>query len=279
MKKLEFTKMHGLGNDFILFNGIDDRIPIGSWARRALMLCDRFRGIGGDGAILVLPSRRADFRMRMFNPDGTEAEMCGNGLRCMVRLLFDRGHLAGRKVVIETAGGMIEAAVVSSRKTDFRVRYSVGIPDFAVSSVPMKSKQEYFINGKIKIGRRNFVVTSLSVGNPHTVVFVDDLTFDWQSIGAEIERHWLFPRGTNVEFVRVYTRRKVFLKSWERGAGATHASGTGACAAVAAGVMVGLLDREVEVACDFGGLGVEWDSESNAVYQTGPADYCFTGIV
>jgi diaminopimelate epimerase len=217
--------------------------------------------------------------MRIFNSDGSEAEMCGNGLRCMVRLLYDRRHLRKRKCAVETISGMIEASIVSAVRSNFQVRYCVGVPEFAAANVPVKVREEYFINGKIKIGSKNYVVTSLSVGNPHTVVFVDDLSFDWREVGAGIECHKMFPNRTNVEFVKVSGRGRVLLKSWERGAGPTHASGTGACAAVAAGVMVGLLKREVEVVCDFGSLFVEWDSESSIMYQTGPTDYCFTGTV
>jgi diaminopimelate epimerase len=279
MMKLPFTKMHGLGNDFIIINGIGEKISARSWDKRSVELCDRSRGIGADGVILALPSKRADFRMRIFNSDGSEAEMCGNGLRCMVRLLYDRKHLRKKKCTIETIGGMIEASIVTAGKSNFQVRYCVGVPDFAALNVPAKVRQEYFINGKIKIGRKNYVVTSLSVGNPHTVVFVDDLSFNWREIGAEIECHKMFPNRTNVEFAKVSTRGRVLLKIWERGAGPTHASGTGACATVAAGVIVGLLKRQAEVVCDFGSLLVEWDSESNVMYQTGPADYCFTGIV
>jgi diaminopimelate epimerase len=279
MKKLSFTKMHGLGNDFILIDGIGEKIPTRLWDKRSVELCDRPRGIGADGVILALPSKRGEFRMRIFNSDGSEAEMCGNGLRCMVRLLLDRKHLRKKKCTIETIGGMIDASIVSANKSNFQVRYCVGVPDFAVANIPAKIRQEYFINGKIKIGRKNYVVTSLSVGNPHTVVFVDDLNFDWRAVGSEIESHKMFPNRTNVEFAKVSTRGRVLLKSWERGAGPTHASGTGACAAAAAGVMVGLLKRQAEVVCDFGSLSVEWDSESNGMYQTGPADYCFTGTL
>jgi diaminopimelate epimerase len=279
MKKLSFVKMHGLGNDFVMVDGIRERISSRSWTERSIELCDRFRGVGADGVILALPSRRADFRMRIFNSDGSEAEMCGNGLRCMVRLLSDRGYLSKRVCSIETAGGMIEASIVSRRKTNFQVRYSVGVPDFTAANVPVRTKQDYFINGRIKIGRRNLTVTCLSIGNPNAVVFVDDFSFDWQGIGSEMERHRMFPRRTNVSFAKVSTRGRVMLKNWERGAGPTHASGTGACATVAAGVMVGLLNRRVEVVCDFGSLMVEWDAASNAMRQTGPADYCFTGVI
>ncbi len=279
MKGLRFTKMHGIGNDFIVFDGIGQKAVSRSWSALSVKLCDRFMGVGGDGVILALPGRRGDFRMRIFNSDGSEAEMCGNGLRCMVRLLFDSGYLKGKQCVIETLGGLIDASIVSSGRSNFLVRYSVGIPDFRAANVPARVDQEYFINGKIRIGRRNFIVTSLSVGNPHTVVFVDSFAFDWQAAGSEIERHKMFPNRTNVEFAKASSRSKVLLRSWERGAGPTHASGTGACATVAAGVMVGLLNREAEVICDLGSLNVEWDTESNVAYQTGPADYCFTGVL
>lgn len=278
MASLEFTKMHGLGNDFIVVDGIGKKIGSLQWSKLTVKLCDRFTGVGGDGLILALPSRRADARMRIFNSDGSEAEMCGNGLRCMIRLIYDRGYLKKKQCSIETMKQNIGAQVVSTSKKNFLVRYSVGMPDFLAERIPMNIDQDYFINGKIKIGRRSYVVTSLSVGNPHTVVFVDDLSFDWETVGSEIEMHPMFPNRTNVEFVMPATKSRILLKSWERGAGPTHASGTGACASVAAGVMVGLLKREVEVVCDLGSLTVEWPQSDGGVYQTGPADYCFTGL-
>lgn len=278
MKELHFTKMHGLGNDFVIIDGIGERVSTRSWDKRAVELCDRPTGVGADGVILALKSRKADFRMRMFNPDGSEAEMCGNGLRCMIRLMFDRGYLKARHCRIETVGGLIDGQVVSKKKSDFQVRFAVGEPDFRSANVPVKVKQEFFINGKIKLGRKNYVVTSLSVGNPHTVMFVDDLDFDWHEIGESLERHSMFPRRTNVEFVKVMTRGIARIKSWERGAGPTHASGTGACAVAAAGVMVGLLKREVEAVYDYGSLLIEWNSDDNKIYQTGPAEYCFEGV-
>ena len=217
--------------------------------------------------------------MRIFNSDGSEAEMCGNGLRCMVRLLYDRKYLTKKTCGVEAGNRIVDARIVSSKKSDFQVRYCVGKPDFLAANVPVKVKEEYFINGKIMVGRRNFTVTSLSVGNPNTIVFVDDLDFGWQDVGREMEVHKLFPNRTNVEFVLVATQRRVYVKSWERGAGPTLASGTGACAAVAAGVMVGLLKRQVEVVCELGSLNVEWSSSDDYIYQTGPAKYSFSGTL
>ncbi|MBU1320249.1 MAG: diaminopimelate epimerase [candidate division Zixibacteria bacterium] len=278
MASLDFTKMHGLGNDFIIIDGIGKKISSRPWSKLTVQLCDRFTGVGGDGVILALPSRRADARMRIFNSDGSESEMCGNGLRCMIRLIYDRGYLKTRQCSIETMKRNIAAQIVFASKKNFLVRYCVGEPEFVADRIPMNVNQEYFINGKIKINRKNYVVTSLSVGNPHTVVFVDDLSFDWRTIGAEIEVHPMFPNRTNVEFAMPATKSRILLKSWERGAGPTHASGTGACAAVAAGVLVGLLKREVEVVCDLGSLIVEWPQSDGSIYQTGSADYSFTGI-
>jgi len=277
MKNLEFTKMHGLGNDFIVVDGIGKRLSVRDWKSLSMKLCGRFTGVGGDGVIVALPSRKADFRMRIFNSDGSEAEMCGNGLRCMIRLLHDRGYMKKRDCSIETIEQNIAASVVKSLKSDFQVRYCVGEPDFLARNIPVKTAQDYFINGKIKINRRNYVVTSLFVGNPNTVMFVDDLSFDWQSIGAAIEVDPMFPQRTNVEFVKVVSKGQIRMKSWERGAGPTLASGTGACAAVAAGIMVGLLKREVEVMCDLGSLNVNWSQDDGKIYQPGPAEYCFTG--
>ncbi len=271
--------MHGLGNDFIMIDGIGEKLTARKWGELTAQLCDRNTGIGADGLILVLPGKRGDFRMRIFNSDGSEAEMCGNGLRCMVRLLYDRKYLTKKTCGVEAGNRIVDARIVSSKKSDFQVRYCVGKPDFLAANVPVKVKEEYFINGKIMVGRRNFTVTSLSVGNPNTIVFVDDLDFGWQDVGREMEVHKLFPNRTNVEFVLVATQRRVYVKSWERGAGPTLASGTGACAAVAAGVMVGLLKRQVEVVCELGSLNVEWSSSDDYIYQTGPAKYSFSGTL
>jgi diaminopimelate epimerase len=278
MKRLEFVKMHGIGNDFVVFDGISQRLTGRNWNELSLSICDRYTGVGADGVIVVLPSRKADYKMRIFNSDGSEAEMCGNGLRCLVRMLHDRGYLRGRDCEIEAMKSIIGARIISLRKADFLVRYNVGKPSFLTSEVPVKSKQKFFVNSKVMIGRKNYVVTSLSIGNPHTVAFVDDIDFDWQSVGMELESHPIFPNRTNVEFVLVSSPKRILLRSWERGAGPTLASGTGACAAVAAGVMVGLLAREVEVVCELGSLMVEW-GDDDVLYQTGPAEYCFTGHI
>ncbi len=277
MRKLSFVKMHGLGNDFIIIDGIGEKLAAGKWNDLSIRMCNRNTGIGADGLILALPARRGDFRMRIFNSDGSEAEMCGNGLRCLIRLLHDRKYLVKKTCGIEAGKRIVEARIVSAKKSDFQVRYCVGKPDFHAANIPIKIKEDYFINRKIMVMGRNFVVTSLSVGNPHTVVFVDDLDFDWQEVGQEIEVNKLFPNRTNVEFVLVASQSRVFIKSWERGAGPTLASGTGACAAVAAGVMVGLLKHEVEVVCELGCLNVEWSSNDDYIYQTGPAEYSFYG--
>jgi len=225
VKELPFVKMHGLGNDFILLDGIAERIPNRSWQKHTVKLCSRSMGVGADGVILVTRGKGDAFRMRIFNSDGSEAEMCGNGLRCVVRLLFDRGYIKGKSCIVDAMTQSIEASIISAKKSDFKIKYCVGIPDFRTEKVPMKVKEKFFINGKIKVGRKNFVVTCLSVGNPHTVVFVDDLDFEWELVGAEIERHKLFPNRTNVEFVKTETGKRTVLKSWERGAGPTHASG------------------------------------------------------
>jgi len=278
MREIKFTKMHGLGNDFIVIDGLTDEIPRINWAEKAGVLCDRAIGVGADGVILALPGKKLDYRMRIFNSDGSEAEMCGNGFRCMVRLLHDRKLMNGRKCAVETIGGEIEAEVVSSKKSDFAVRYCLGEPIFDAESIPVKSDSRYFINGSLKLKDKKYTLTALSLGNPHAVMFVDDLLFDWEDVGREIENHEMFPNRTNVEFVMPLGPSKVGLQSWERGAGPTYASGTGACAAVAAGVMVGLLERSVEVVCHYGSLMVEWSADDGRIYQTGPAEYSFTGL-
>ena len=270
--------MHGLGNDFILLDGIGKRLPQLNRPKLAVSMCNRQTGVGADGLILMIPSQMADFRMRIFNSDGSEAEMCGNGFRCMIRCLHDRKFTLSKSIRVETIAGTIIGQVIKSSKSQFMVRVAMGSPEFDTRKIPVKTSKHELIQSKLKIGRKSIVVTVVSMGNPHVVLFVQDLDFDWKTLGAQIEVNPLFPQRTNVEFVHIINRGKIEVRSWERGAGATMASGTGAAAATAAGIKTGGLNDKVEVRFKLGSLMMEFDRKSGRIYKTGPAEYCFSGV-
>jgi len=279
MGLVKFTKMHGLGNDFILFDGISDRLISVDWSEVARRVCDRNIGIGADGILLGLPSDTADLGMRIINSDGSEAEISGNGLRCLVRLMHDRKHISSGECRVETGNGIVTAEIGVAGQADGDVRLTLNPPVFEACSVPIKTDKTEFLAEGMRIDGEKYTVTALSVGNPHAVMFVDDFDFDWRSVGAKIETHEMFPEKTNVEFVQILSHDKVRLKSWERGAGPTHASGTGACAAATAGIKLGKLGQQVEVVCDFGSLTVEWSGGSEKLFQTGPTAHVFEGEI
>lgn len=279
MARFEFTKMHGLGNDFVVFDGISQRIPGTGWPKLAQRICDRNLGIGADGVIFALPSDDADAKMRIINSDGSEAEISGNGLRCMVRMLRDRGHISTDRCRVETGAGIVAAEAGRQEGADFMVRLELKPPVFEAKRVPVTSGKAEFLSEDVDVGNRTYSITALSVGNPHAVVFVDDYEFDWRKTGAKIETHEIFPEKANVEFVVIENPKRIRLKSWERGAGPTHASGTGACAAACAGIKLGRLEPRVEVVCDYGSLFVEWDGGDDALYQSGPSAYVFEGEI
>lgn len=270
--------MHGLGNDFILLDGIKKRLPTLKWHRFAAAVCHRQTGIGADGLILMLPSGKADFRMRIFNSDGSEAEMCGNGFRCMIRYLYEKRYTRKKSIEIETLAGIITGQVVESSKSNFMVKVAMGRPEFCTKKIPVKTSKPEIIENQLKVGRETYIATVVSIGNPHIVLLVDDLKFDWKLLGARMEMHHLFPQRANVEFVHVISHNRIEMRSWERGAGPTMASGTGAAAATAAGIRTGRLNNKVEVIFERGSLFMEYDRESGQIYKTGPAEYCFTGI-
>jgi len=277
MREFEFIKMHGLGNDFILLDGLKNRLPKINYSRMALSICDRMTGVGADGLILIQPSHKHDFRMRIFNSDGSEAEMCGNGFRCMIRYLTDYEYSHNFQIDVETLAGKISGEVVKSTRKEFLVKVVMGCPQFVAEMIPVRSKKKHFINSELKIGNTNHELTAVSIGNPHAVLFVDKFDFDWKSAGKKIECHKVFPEKTNVEFVQILNKKRILVKSWERGAGPTMASGTGATAAVAAGIETGRLNRRVEVKYDLGSLFIEWDKDTNLIFKTGPAENVFSG--
>lgn len=273
MNRLAFTKMHGCGNDFILVDAFQTAPP-GDPAEMARQLNDRHFGIGGDGLILVLPGDRLRFKMRMFNPDGSEAEMCGNGIRCFARLVHDRGY-ANHEIPVETGAGDLTLLI-----EDRMVRVDMGIARLLKGQIPMAGPpDEKAQDFPLRIGDRTLKATAVNMGNPHCVIPLEDVDSvpiaEW---GSTIEGNTgLFPERTNVHFVQVLSRNEIKQRTWERGAGATLACGTGACASAVACHNLGLTDRVVTVHLPGGDLRIEYE-ESGRVWMIGPAEYVFEGV-
>ena len=276
---MEFVKMHGLGNDFIVVAG-ERELPADA-PERAVRLCDRHFGIGADGLVYILPSERADVRMRILNPDGSEAEQCGNAIRCVAKYVYDRGLAARSLVTVETLGaGVQRLEITAEGGRAVKVKVDMGEPVLRGLDVPTTIDRTPVVGHPIEADGRTFHFTAVSMGNPHCVIFVDDAaSFDLCRWGPLIERHPLFPRKTNVEFVTVVSRSRAVMRVWERGAGPTLACGTGACATLVASVLGGLTDRKAVVSLAGGDLFIEWSEEDNRVYMTGPAEEVFAGTL
>jgi diaminopimelate epimerase len=282
---MQFTKMHGIGNDFLMVNCLGEGGParLAEAERRAAFLCDRRFGVGGDGVIALLPGRDAPFAMRMFNPDGSESEMCGNGIRCFAKYLYDRGLTGGADIPVETGAGLLHLQVTPG--PDGRaasVRVDMGRPVLTPAHIPtvLREGADPIVDAPLELGDRTLKVTTVSMGNPHAVTFVDDVrAYPIEAVGPQVERHPAFPRRINTEFVQVVSDGEIIFRVWERGAGATLACGTGACAAVAAGVLSGKTGRRVLVHLPGGDLDIEWSEADGHVYMTGPAAEVFEGEV
>lgn len=270
--KLEFTKMHGLGNDMIVIDSLRNGFrPAPEQARK---LCDRRFGIGADQILVLLPSASADFRMVTINADGSEVEMCGNGVRCLARYLHDRGLTKQNPLAIETLAGTIRPEL---RRESVRV--DMGEPIFEASQVPVRGSGK-IQNVMLSIDDNPLRISALSMGNPHCVVPVEDVAaVPLEELGPRLERHPWFPKRANVEFVQVLARDHLQVRVWERGTGVTLACGTGACAAAVAMMDQELCEREVTVSLPGGDLEIEWDPAGNHVFMTGPAVEVFTGEI
>ena len=276
---LKFTKMHGIGNDFVVVNSLTDGPPEDSLPELARILNNRKFGVGGDGLILVLPSRIADFKMRMFNPDGSEAEMCGNGIRCFAKYVYDHQLLPETQVKVETLAGVkVLKLSLKSGKVE-NVRVDMGVPRLLRSEIPMKGDDNENVVGEaLKVDGRKFEITAVSMGNPHAIIFEDNLdNFPVAKYGPLIETHRSFPQRTNVHFVRVCNSGEIVVRTWERGAGETLACGTGACACVVASVLNSKTNRNVLVHLPGGDLKIEWLGDSR-VLMTGAAEEVFSGV-
>lgn len=278
---MRFVKMHGLGNDYIYLDGIDQDLDGYDLPRLSGLLSDRHFGVGGDGIILILKSASADFRMRMFNPDGSESEMCGNGFRCFARYVYEHGHTDKTGFVVETGAGLIRPSLTIADGKVQSVRVDMGEPRLRRGEIPMTGPaDEPAQNVIVPLDDCQYTATCVSMGNPHCVIFVDEITDEMVlGQGPIIEHHPLFPRRTNVEFAQVLSETAIRMRVWERGAGETLACGTGACGTAVAAVLGGHCGRGMTLHLVGGDLQIEWSEADNHVYQTGPATNVCAGEV
>lgn len=276
MKKIEFVKYHALSNDFIIIDLIQKRNTDINFNLLAERICHRRNGVGADGILILTKSRSADCCLDLFNSDGSWAEKSGNGLRIVAGYYF-QNYDKRKKLSFEINDEIADCQIINSANNRYSIRVLLGKPKLEAKLVPMKSKSKYFINSPLKVEKEEFPVTVLSVGNPHTVMFVDNFNFDWKQLGAIIENNPKFPHRTNVEFVKIVNRSKIILHDWERGAGATGSSGTGAAAAVVAGAINGFLNRKAEVIFPTGSFFIDWSEEDDNIYLTGPVEYICRG--
>ena len=273
---MKFTKMHGLGNDYVYVNCFAEKVedPVAL----ARFVSERHFGVGSDGLILIGPSETADFKMSMYNADGSQAEMCGNGIRCVAKYVYDYGLTDQTEVSIETLAGIKKLKLTVEDGKVALVRLNMGQPELDPSKIPVKAKENPAVDVPIEGRGRTYRMTCVSMGNPHAVLFVKNVKdLDLESIGPEFENHTAFPRRINTEFVEIEDRKHVRMRVWERGSGETLACGTGACATAVACVLNGLTDEEVTVHLLGGDLQIHWDRNENLVYMTGPATVVFDG--
>lgn len=273
---MRFTKMHGIGNDYLFINCFEEYVP--DPARLVLQMCREHTGVGGDGIVLLEPADSLPFAMRIFNRDGSEAEMCGNAARCIGKYLYERGMTNETEIDLYTKSGIRHLSLhVQGGKVE-SVTVDMGTPILEPRLIPVDIPGQIVLRHRIQVLGQMWFITCVSMGNPHCVVFVrDPEVLDLPSIGPMFEHHPLFPRRTNVEFVRVISRSVLQMRVWERGSGETLACGTGACAALVAAVLCGNSDRRVQVKLAGGNLDLYWNAYDNHVYQTGPAAFVFDG--
>ncbi len=279
---MKFTKMQGCGNDYVYVDGGKELIPQESKPKIVRRFSDRHFGIGGDGVIFVNPSKEADFEMEMYNMDGTRSEMCGNGIRCVAKFVYDKGLTDKTELSIISGGSIkyIELNVENGKVSTVKV--NMGSPMLKASDIPVicAKEAETVIAEKIEVAGKTYEMTCVSMGNPHAVVFMEDVDgLAIETVGPYFENHERFPRRTNTEFVKVIDEENVQMRVWERGTGETLACGTGACATVVACILNGLTKDEVTVKLLGGYLKIKWDREANLVYMTGPATTVFEGEI
>jgi diaminopimelate epimerase len=278
---LDFTKLHGLGNDYVYIDVHDQQVPDPGALARAVS--DRHRGIGSDGLILIAPpsdESDADVRMLMFNADGTPGEMCGNGIRCLAKYVYDHRRAQQNPLRVETGAGilLLELTIGADDKVK-TVRVDMGPPRLAPRDIPIDVPGAEAVNVPLNVANHHFQLTAVSMGNPHAVVFVDDVAaVPLETVGPAFEHHDLFPQRVNVHFAQVHNRHHLQMRTWERGSGITQACGTGACAVCVAGVLTGRAEPDITARLPGGALHILWDQATGHVFMTGPATEVFSGI-
>jgi len=277
---MRFTKMHGIGNDYVYVSRFDEPLAGVDLPALAVALSDRHRGVGSDGLILIGPADAADVRMEMYNADGSRAQMCGNGIRCLAKYAWEHSLASGNPMRVQTDAGVktLDLTIVGGKVT--AVRVDMGPPILASDAIPMRLEPpaEPVVNVPMEVAGQRFELTAVSMGNPHAVFFVDDAgVVPLEVWGPQVEHASMFPERTNVHFVQVLGRDRVVMRTWERGSGATLACGTGACAVCVAGVLTGRTDRPIVAELPGGELQIEWADADATVYMTGPASEVFTG--
>jgi diaminopimelate epimerase len=274
---MRFTKLQGAGNDYVYVNCFQEPFPKDPVAL-AKRIADRHFGVGGDGLILICPSERADARMRMYNADGSESEMCGNGVRCVAKYVHDHGIAAKPSLKIETGAGVLAIDVEVKNGKVQRARVDMGEPILDGLAIPTTWTMKPVVNQSLKIADKTLTVTCVSMGNPHCITYVEELNDDWVlRIGPQVETNEHFPRRVNAEFVQILSPKEVRMRVWERGSGETLACGTGATAVCVAGVLTGRTERKILAHLPGGDLELEWNADNNHVFMTGPAVEVFSG--
>ena len=275
---MKFTKMHGCGNDYVYVNLFEETVE--DAPKLATVVSDRHFGIGSDGVITIGPSEVADFRMRIYNADGSEAEMCGNGIRCVAKYVYDHKLTDKTEITVETGAGIKTLTLFTENEKVQQVRVDMGEPILEPSQIPVLSNKNPVIADSILVGNMEWRMTCVSMGNPHAVVFVKDVaSFPIEQFGPLFEKHERFPKKTNTEFVQVISRTEVSMRVWERGSNETWACGTGTCATVMACIMNGYTENKVLVHLRGGDLTIEYDPNTKHIYMTGPATEVFNGEI
>ena len=275
---MKFTKMHGIGNDYVYVNCFKETVEHPSEA--AIKVSDRHFGIGSDGLILIKPSDVADGKMEMYNADGSQGAMCGNGIRCVAKYMYDYGITDKTSISVETKSGIKYLDLtIKDGKVD-TVKVNMGTPILKAADIPVRSEKEQVINEPVMVDGKEWKITCVSMGNPHAITYIDDVkNLEIEKIGPKFENHEIFPDRVNTEFVHVIDRNTVEMRVWERGSGETLACGTGACAVAVSSILNGLTEEEVTVKLLGGDLKIFWDRTENKVYMTGSATTVFDGEI
>ncbi len=275
---MKFTKMQGIGNDYVYVNCFEEKVE--NPGKLAVRVSDRHFGIGSDGLILIKPSERADFCMEMYNADGSEGAMCGNGVRCVGKYVYDYGLTEQTSIQVETKSGIKYLDLTVEEGKVSQVRVNMGAPELSPSGIPVLADGDKVLDAPIMVDGREYRMTCVSMGNPHAVVYLNDVkNLEIEKIGPMFEMHPCFPDRVNTEFVRVVDGHTLEMRVWERGSGETLACGTGACAVAVASILNGHVSGEVTVKLLGGDLKILWDEQENIVYMTGPAAVVFDGEI